>query len=77
MLANIPYMFTGPPGSHNSPASTHQKFMAALAKAALAQVSQNPIKADDFISACKRYVCSIATSDECHHRHQFAYAFLQ
>ena len=28
----------GPPGSLTSPADTHQKFMAALAKAALAQV---------------------------------------
>lgn len=30
--------FTGPPGSAAGPADTHQKFMAALAKAALAQV---------------------------------------
>ena len=28
----------GPPGSDTGPADTHQKFMAALAKAALAQV---------------------------------------
>ena len=31
-------LYAGPPGSANSPADTHQKFMAALAKAALAQV---------------------------------------
>ncbi|KAA6426651.1 MAG: hypothetical protein FRX49_03761 [Trebouxia sp. A1-2] len=30
-------MSTGPPGAVTSPADTHQKFMAALAKAALAQ----------------------------------------
>ena len=28
----------GPPGSQTGPADTHQKFMAALAKAALSQV---------------------------------------
>ncbi|DBA78098.1 TPA: hypothetical protein ACH3X2_008071 [Trebouxia sp. C0005] len=31
------FMSTGPPGAVTSPADTHQKFMAALAKAALAQ----------------------------------------
>ena len=40
----------GPPGSASGPADTHQKFMAALAKAALAQVAT---------CACLHTVCQV------------------